>query len=65
MPTLQTQIDCPTCGKPCLATKHGTSHIFHFIMTLVTLGLWIPIWLLAGLKSAGSPYRCTGCGYAG
>lgn len=26
--------------------KRGVNHAFHLIMTLITFGLWIPIWIL-------------------
>ena len=26
-----------------------TSHIFHLIMSIITAGFWIPIWLLMGI----------------
>jgi hypothetical protein len=24
----------------------GTSHVLHLILTLVTLGMWVPVWLI-------------------
>jgi hypothetical protein len=31
---------------------YKTSHGFHLIMTLVTLGLWAPVWIIVGVMNA-------------
>jgi len=31
---------------------HKTAHVLHFLMSLVTGGLWLPIWLLIALNHA-------------
>lgn len=31
---------------------YKTSHGFHLIMSLITFGLWLPIWLVVGLVNA-------------
>jgi hypothetical protein len=28
-----------------------TNHIFHLLMTLLTAGLWIPIWIIVGVSN--------------
>jgi len=28
-----------------------TWHVFHFILTLVSGGLWIPVWVVCGLRN--------------
>ena len=30
-----------------------TNHILHFLMTCMTLGLWLPIWFFAWLRNRG------------
>lgn len=30
-----------------------TSHAFHLIMSLITFGLWIPVWVLVWLINGG------------
>ncbi len=32
-------------GDP-LATKSGPNHILHLLITLFTLGAWLPVWIL-------------------
>ena len=50
---------CKRCKtrKPC--TRNGTNHILHLLLTLVTVGLWIPMWLLLSLRIGG--WRCRDC----
>ena len=32
-----------------LSKKKKTSHLLHFFLSLFTIGLWLPIWLLVAL----------------
>lgn len=34
-----------------------TSHTFHLIMTLVTCGLWLPVWALVAILNSFSRRR--------
>ena len=31
---------------------YKTSHGFHLIMSLITFGLWIPVWIIVGIMNA-------------
>lgn len=62
MGAVQKRMLCKTCGDYRLATKAGTSHVFHLIVSVLTLGLWIPFWFLACVSNALTPFRCTVCG---
>ena len=31
---------------------YKTSHGFHLLMSILTLGLWLPIWLIVGIYNA-------------
>jgi len=33
--------------------SYNTNHILHLILTLFTLGLWTPVWILCALSNAG------------
>ena len=33
-------------------TVYKTSHGFHLIMSIITLGLWIPVWIILGIMNA-------------
>jgi hypothetical protein len=50
---------CPTHG-PVLARAKGTSHILHLLLTIVTGGLWLIVWLLVSAKK--KDWRCPLCG---
>jgi len=56
----QTQRFCNRCGRHRLFTRPGTNHILHLLLSLVTVGLWLPIWLLCAIRVGG--WRCTVCG---
>jgi len=43
-------------------TRNGPNNLFHLILCLVTVGLWIPIWLLFCFANAFVPSRCKFCG---
>ena len=58
-----TQGLCQTCGEPRMFTKPEASRPFHLVLSLVTVGLWIPVWILcAFVNNHVHPYRCTSCG---
>jgi hypothetical protein len=57
----------PTTGKSGANSKEGnmdkehllakrsdyrTSHVLHLILSIITLGLWIPVWMLCGLSNS-------------
>ena len=29
---------------------HKTAHVLHFLLSLVTFGLWVPIWIIVALS---------------
>lgn len=31
---------------------YKTSHGFHLLMSIITLGLWLPVWLIVGVYNA-------------
>lgn len=51
---------CKNCDKQVMITRKGTSHILHVFLSLITAGLWIPIWILCAIKIGG--WRCSQCG---
>jgi hypothetical protein len=36
-------------------TRKRTSHGFHLTMSLITLGAWVPIWILVTMWNAWGP----------
>lgn len=62
--TESTQRRCDDCGKP---TRHErtvrhANHILHFIISLCTLGAWVPVWIFLSLTPDKDPWRCSACG---
>jgi hypothetical protein len=55
---------CHHCQQPRPFAKNAPNHILHFVVTLFTIGLWSPVWLIVTVKAAGSSAMCTACGMA-
>jgi hypothetical protein len=34
-----------------LTSKHKTSHVLHLLVSIVTFGWWIPVWILVGISN--------------
>jgi hypothetical protein len=60
MPIRESTAFCKQCGRQVLARRTAPSHLFHAIMTILTLGVWLIIWLIAALGSGA--WRCSVCG---
>lgn len=54
---------CRECKKRSVVTRPGTNHVLHLILTVLTLGVWVFIWMLASMKIGG--WRCATCGGTG
>jgi ribosomal protein L37AE/L43A len=53
---------CKLCGKKTLHARHRVSEMWGCLLTILTLGLWIPIWLVMSLFGGLGAYRCQTCG---
>lgn len=51
---------CKRCQKHTLVQRPSTNHVLHLLLTIVTAGLWLIIWMLSIVKIGG--WRCTQCG---
>lgn len=56
--------NCKTCGQLRLFEKKGANHVLHLLLSVVTVGIWIPVWILIVILSAFRPHRCPVCGEA-
>lgn len=65
MGTEEWQTYCPTCQRNVLGRRETPNHILHFLITVLTCGLWIFVWGLIVLNAGGQPYRCAICGTPG
>lgn len=57
----QTSRYCPHCGERVLALGTRPNHLLHFFLSVFTVGLWLPVWVLVGAAKVGG-YRCARCG---
>ena len=56
--TRWTENFAPTVIAPVHVTMvRGTNHTFHLIMSLVTVGLWIPVWIIVSIANSGARPR--------
>ena len=35
-----------------LSKKKSTSHVLHLILSIVTVGFWIPVWVIVALSNS-------------
>jgi hypothetical protein len=58
---------CKKCDHQTLHIFQETScnHILHLLLSIVTCGLWLPIWLMAALSTRSETPSCTTCGAKG
>lgn len=59
--TSQVMKFCHTCNKYTLHVRPSTSHVLHFLLSIITVGVWVPIWLLVTLSN-NTQGQCTVCG---
>lgn len=60
MGTNHTQGFCKNCDDFNLAVQKGTNHILHLLLSIITGGLWLAVWIIISLNSSES--RCVKCG---
>lgn len=61
MSTHKKRMFCEEEIEMVLAERQTPNHLLHLVLSLVTAGLWLPIWILVALFAGGS-YRCPRCG---
>lgn len=42
--------------------REGVNHLLHFVLTLLTCGLWAVGWIALTVLSRWRPAYCAGCG---
>lgn len=62
MATSIIQRHCKTCQQKRPFERTGLNHLLHLLLTLVTAGLWLIIWIVLGIFNCFTPYRCRFCG---
>lgn len=51
---------CKDCEERVRCERKGTSHILHLILTVMTAGLWLIVWIGSAIKFGG--WECPRCG---
>lgn len=62
MLTKQEQRFCKNCNKIMPATKRVPNHVLHFILSFITGGIWLFVWLLVILAAGTEKFKCVQCG---
>ena len=52
---------CPDCNDHILFQCRRPHHLLHLALTVITQGIWLPVWLLLVLRSRQC--ACTRCGH--
>ena len=55
-------IYCRNCGKQVRAIRQEPNHILHLLITVFTLGFWLPVWFLVIVVGVMTRWRCQECG---
>ncbi len=58
----QTARNCKLCQRSTLHTKDTFQFHWGCLLTVITCGLFIPIWLLFDLMNTFTGFRCQHCG---
>jgi len=53
---------CPYCARSQVFARQAPNHLLHMNLSLWTLGLWLPVWLVLCLQRGG--WKCPDCGGA-
>jgi len=61
MGTNQIMAHCRKCNAQTIHLQQGTSHVLHLLLSLITFGIWVPVWALVAISNSGQKH-CTQCG---
>ena len=53
---------CKMCDRQVVVSRPGTNHILHLLLSILTAGLWLIVWIGSAIKFGG--WRCSTCGNA-
>lgn len=60
MGVVKKQRYCPTEDRLVLGERKTPNHILHLLLTVLTAGAWLIVWLI--LMLLHRPYKCPSCG---
>lgn len=53
---------CSNCGTRRRTRKKTCNHVLHLILSIITAGLWVIIWIFEVITDASTKYNCVECG---
>lgn len=53
---------CRRCHLPRVFRRRKTRHSLHFVLSIGTIGIWLPFWGIAMLTQWLKPWTCKVCG---
>ncbi len=58
------QMHCEQCNAPRLHEEDpvAVNHVLHLLITVLLLGLWLPVWILLVIFAPVRHVRCQLCG---
>ena len=62
--TIQARRFCRECGANTLHSKEHFSDGWGCLLSILTGGLFLPLWFIVGIFDSLKPYRCQNCGRA-
>jgi len=51
---------CDVCAENQKLERKSGNHVLHLILSIITLGWWVIIWILVAVSS--EPWTCSKCG---
>lgn len=51
---------CKDCNDYRKLERQTANHVFHLLVAIFTLGIWIPFWFLLSFRAGG--WKCSQCG---
>jgi len=51
---------CEICNGSRVFVRPGTNHMLHLLLTILTAGFWLLIWIGCAVKFGG--WKCSECG---
>lgn len=64
--TTRAQLHCEQCGTPTLHVQDPDSvnHVLHLLITVLLVGIWLPVWIFLAISAPIRHLRCSLCGHA-
>lgn len=53
---------CRACNRQVLVRRRGVNHLLHLVLSILTAGVWLFVWMWVYLGSVLGRWRCSQCG---